>query len=182
MSEQYISEIRAFACNFAPQGWMFCDGQLLPISQYSSLFALLGTTYGGDGRTTFALPDLRGRTPVHMGQGPGLSARKLGAKSGAETMTLKQQHLPTHNHSVTVGVECVEGTGNSNTASGNVWAKDAGPAAVTYSSETPDGQMASDAVTVSQADVGNDTPFGIMQPFQVINYCIAVTGIFPSRP
>ncbi|MFY1113097.1 MAG: tail fiber protein, partial [Methanosarcinaceae archaeon] len=99
-SEPFIGEIRMFAGNFAPRGWAFCDGQLLPISQNTALFSILGTTYGGDGRTTFGLPDLRGRVPVHAGSGPGLSTVRLGDTGGAETVTLSQAQMPSHNHTI----------------------------------------------------------------------------------
>jgi len=98
MSEPFVGEIRMFAGNFAPRGWAFCDGQLLAVSQNDALFSLLGTIYGGDGRTTFGLPDMRGRTPLHAGQGPGLSNRRLGAKAGAENVTLTVNQLPSHRH------------------------------------------------------------------------------------
>ncbi|MBD3756388.1 MAG: phage tail protein, partial [Gammaproteobacteria bacterium] len=98
MSEPFVGEIRMFAGNFAPRGWAFCDGQLLAVSQNDALFSLLGTIYGGDGRTTFGLPDMRGRIPVHQGSGPGLSPRRLGSKSGAETETLTVNQMPSHTH------------------------------------------------------------------------------------
>ena len=100
MSEPFIAEIRIFAGNFAPRGWAFCDGQLLPISQNTALFSLIGTTYGGDGRTTFALPDLRGRAPIHAGNGPGLTNRQLGSKAGVETVALSESQMPGHAHAV----------------------------------------------------------------------------------
>jgi microcystin-dependent protein len=98
MSEPFIAEIRIFAGNFAPRGWAFCDGQLLPISQNTALFSLIGTTYGGDGRTTTALPNLQGRAPMHPGRGPGLTERRLGQKGGVETVTLSEAQMPNHNH------------------------------------------------------------------------------------
>ena len=98
MSEPFIAEVRIFAGNFAPRGWSFCDGQLLPIAQNTALFSLIGTTYGGDGRTTTALPNLEGRAPMHPGRGPGLTARRLGARVGAETVTLTEAQIPQHNH------------------------------------------------------------------------------------
>lgn len=173
MSEPFIGEIRVFGFNFAPRGWALCDGQLLPIAQNTALFSLLGTIYGGDGRTTFALPDLRGRAALHQGNGPGLSPRAIGQRSGSETNTLSVNQLPSHTHQV----RAFGGPGNANTAPGNVWSNDAGNQSATYNSGAANANMGSSAL----ANTGGNQAVNNMQPFLVVNYCIALTGIFPSR-
>ena len=171
MSEPFVGEIRMFAGNFAPRGWAFCDGQLLAVSQNDALFSLLGTIYGGDGRTSFGLPDLRGRVPIHAGQGPGLSAQRLGAKSGAEKVTLNTNQLPSHSHPA-------KGTnvaGNSTEPAGRV------PASSTtidlYVSSAPTVDF--NATTVS--GVGGSQSHGNLMPFICINFIVALFGIYPSR-
>ena len=168
--EPFIGMIVMFGGNFAPRGWALCDGQLLPISQYTALFSILGTTYGGDGRTTFGLPDLRGRVPMHAGNGPGLSPRNLGQKSGTETVTLSDNQLPSHSHNIGVTDE----DGNTNEANGNVLANTVNN---NYSSNGP----ASSQILGGTTAVGGNNPVNIVQPFQCVNYIIALTGIFPSR-
>ena len=167
--ECFIGEVRLFAGNFAPRNWASCDGQLLPISQNQALFSILGTTYGGDGRTTFALPDLRGRVPIHAGSGPGLSPRTLGQKGGEESHVLTIEELPAHSHTVNARNE----KGNTNIPEGNVIAKKK----KLYSTEAPD-------VTLKNAAIG-ETGQGIahnnMPPFQALEYIICLQGIFPSR-
>jgi microcystin-dependent protein len=177
MSEPFIGQIIMFGGNFAPRGWAFCDGQLLPISQNSALFSILGTTYGGDGRTTFGLPELRGRVAMHPGSGPGLTPRTLGQKSGTETVQLSTNQIPAHNHTATAN--CVGGPGNSNVAEGNVWSKDLGVQSATYSGDTPAAQMKAGAVTVANA--GGSQAHPNVQPFLAVNFIIALVGIFPSR-
>ncbi|WP_394713363.1 phage tail protein [Desulfogranum marinum] len=160
-----------FGGNFAPRGYAFCDGQLLPISQNSALFSILGTTYGGDGRTTFALPDLRGRTAVHPGRGPGLTERRLGSRWGAEQVTLTVAQLPSHNH----GLRAYSQTGDTTTPSANtVLARDGRDRA--YSTATPDVTM-----TVGTSNTGNGQAVEISQPSIGINHIIALQGLFPSR-
>ncbi len=181
MAEPFIGQIMMFGGNFAPRGWALCDGTLLPIAQNTALFSILGTLYGGDGRTTFALPDLRGRVAMHEGTGPGLSPKALGQKSGAETNTLNANQLPSHTHTATTTTNCVVGSGNSNVASGNYWSKDFGSQSGTYNSGPADGTMADGAVTTTVAHIGSSQPVNNMQPFQVINYIIALQGLFPSR-
>jgi microcystin-dependent protein len=162
-----VGEIGMFAGNFAPRGWAFCDGQLLPISQYSTLFSILGTTYGGDGRTTFALPDLRGRVAVHPGSGPGLSNYRLGERGGSETVTLTAQQLP-------AGLTS--------------------PDAIKYGDQTEkvtfpmrgysvDNQASLElrGLTVGASLPGGGQPISIRQPYLAVNYCIALVGIYPSR-
>ena len=169
--EPFIGQIQAFGFNFAPRGWAMCEGQLLPISQNTALFSLLGTTFGGDGRTTFALPDLRGRSIVGMGNGPGLSNISWGERGGAENHTLSVGQMPSHNHSVQVQVN----TGGGSEAD-----------ATTFLANQANG-YAEDATSgahlggVTQANVGGNQSFGIRSPFLGINVCIALQGIFPSR-
>ena len=171
MSEPFVGEIRMFAGNFAPRGWAFCDGQLLAVSQNDALFSLLGTIYGGDGRTTFGLPDMRGRIPIHAGSGPGLSDRRLGAKSGSETATVDVTQLPAHTHSLASTNSVTEGNpaGNvvADTGTKNIYADDAAPA-LNFSS------------SASQA-VGGSQSHSNMMPYLCINYIIALFGIYPSR-
>ena len=181
MSEPFVGEIRPFGFNFAPRGWALCDGSLLAISSNTALFSLLGTIYGGDGRSTFALPDLRGRTALHMGSGPGLTNRPIGQKSGSETNTLSVANMPAHNHVVTATARCKHTAGNTNDAVGNVWADDAGAASATYSDLAPDNNMSADAIDATCGNAGNGQSVNNMQPYLVINYCIALVGVYPSR-
>ena len=170
MAEPFLGEIRVFGFNFAPVGWAFCQGQLLPIAQNTALFSLLGTTYGGDGVQTFALPDLRGRVPVNMGQGPGLSPYNLGQASGTETVTILQNQMPAHGHSV----QANDGPGSGTRPAGSVLAR---TGASTYAA-APDGTTMA-ATMISQAGGGQPVPN--LQPLLVLNLCIALQGIFPSR-
>jgi len=203
MSEPFLGEIKAFGFNFAPRGFAFCNGQLLAISQYSALFSLLGTTYGGDGRTTFALPDLQGRVPMHFGHGGGLSYRPLGQKAGSEITTLIAANLPpaspisaatTITGDVTVGV--CDALGDSAFAPNNGLAKLARDvetnAGIEAYVDTPTFEQGNtlagvthnlSAVTQVTGGLsgGNSTPLNNMQPYLVLNYCIALVGIFPSR-
>ncbi|MEM1204440.1 MAG: tail fiber protein [Acidobacteriota bacterium] len=171
MSEPFVGEVRMFAGNFAPRGWAFCDGQLLAVSQNDALFSLLGTIYGGDGRTTFGLPDLRGRIPIHAGSGPGLSPRRLGAKGGAENVTLTVNQLPSHTHPF----HGSQGNGLLPDPAGNVVAGSA--VLEPYEEETPMQAMASTAIT----PVGGSRSHTNLMPFLCINYIIALFGIYPSR-
>lgn len=172
MAESFLGEIRIFAFNFPPKGWATCDGQILSIAQNTALFSLLGTFYGGNGVNTFALPDLRGRTPVHMGQGPGLSPYVLGEKGGAESVTLLQSELPSHTHPAAGN----SGPGNSLVPTGCVWAADAGGSAQ-YATTEPDVTLSGYAVGVT----GGNQPHENRPPFLTLNLCIATIGIFPSR-
>lgn len=171
VAEPLLGSIMLFAGNFAPRGWAFCDGQLLPISQNSALFSILGTTYGGDGRTTFALPDLRSRVPVGPRQGPGLSNRQLGSRFGAETTTLTVNNLPSHTH----GLKSSNAPGNSNSPEGNVPAVNR-DGILHYGSDAN-----TDMSTAGITNTGGDQPVNNMQPGLAINYCIALQGVFPSR-
>ncbi len=170
MSEPFVGEIRMFAGNFAPRAWAFCDGQLLAISQNDALFSLLGTVYGGDGRTTFGLPDMRGRLSVHAGTGPGLSSRRLGAKSGVEKVTLTVNQLPSHTHAYQGSTNA----GNSNTPAGNVLA---GRADATYIETPASASMSSNSVT----NVGGSQSHTNLMPYLCVNYIIALVGLYPSR-
>ena len=181
MSDPFVGEIRPFGFTFAPRGWALCNGQLLSIASNSALFALIGTNYGGDGRVTFGLPDLRGCAAMHFGTGPGLTPRSIGQRGGSETNTLSVSQLPAHNHVVTATARCRDGAGNINTAAGHVWSDDAGVSSATYSSEAPDDNMAGNAIDTSCANTGGGGSVNNMQPYLVINYCIALVGIFPSR-
>lgn len=172
MSEPFIGEIRAFGFNFAPRGWATCDGQLLGISPNTALFSLLGTTYGGNGQTTFALPDLRGRVPIHAGQGPGLSPYTQGQVGGTEAVTLGTGELPAHSHGVRAASQA-----NSIRPLNAVLAPVASSGFSTYASATDGTPMNPDMV----APTGGGQPHANVQPYLVLNYCIALEGIFPAR-
>jgi microcystin-dependent protein len=174
--EQFIGEVRMFAGNFAPRNWAFCNGQLLQIAQYSALFSILGTTYGGDGRVTFGLPDLRGRFPIHAGTGPGLTTRYLGQKSGEETVSLTSQQMPSHTHEAIVHAFSSEGDSSSPT--GNIMAKSS-MGYPDYSMSNPDTTLKSNTVEVLSS--GGSQPHNNMPPFQTVNFIIALQGIYPSR-
>ena len=174
-ADPFLGEITLFAGNFAPRGWAFCDGQLLQVNQYSALFSILGTTYGGDGRTTFGLPDLRGRVPVHAGTGPGLSPRRLGEQGGTERHTLSVAELPSHAH-VLKGTSDIADTTSPEEAmlSAKVRTKSFNGA---VPAPTPDLNMHSQSIVAS----GGSQAHYNMQPFLGVNYIIALTGTFPSR-
>lgn len=173
MSESFVGEIKMFAGSFAPRGWALCDGQLLAVSQNDALFSLLGTIYGGDGRTTFGLPDMRGRIPVHQGSGPGLTPRQIGAKSGTENEILNSNQLPVHNH----GFQASASAADSGYPAGQLVA-DTEPASV-YNATAPDNSNTMPTNTVGNAGAGQSHPN--MMPFQCINFIIALSGIYPSR-
>ena len=175
MSEPFIAQVMMFGGNFAPRGWAFCDGQLLPISQNTALFSLIGTFYGGDGRTTFALPDLRGRFPMHEGQGAGLSSRVQGARSGVETNYLTVGNMPSHTHGGTVVTSTQEG--DRNDPAGAYMARPEDPLQP-YGGSTG-GTMAAGSVQIDPA--GSGQPVDNMSPFLVLRFVIALQGIFPSR-
>lgn len=165
MAEPFLSEIRIFSFNFAPRGWAFCNGQLLPINQNQALFSLLGTTYGGNGQTTFALPNLRGQVPIHNGSG-----HTLGESGGQTSVTLNQQTMPQHLHAL----QGTSTTGTLNVNQGNLFGV----------SQTPVYSQAQDLVSInpqSVTNVGGSQPHNNMMPYLVLNFCIALQGIFPSR-
>jgi microcystin-dependent protein len=173
MTEPFIAEIRIFGFNFAPRGWAFCDGQILPISQNTALFSLLGTTYGGDGRTVFALPNLRGSTPLQPGQGPGLSFHDLGETGGEPEVTLIGAEMPAHTH-IAQGYAGAGGQGPTN----NAWADPNQHGISVYaSSSSQTAPMSPQALSLN----GGSQPHNNMMPYLVLNFCIALQGIFPPR-
>jgi microcystin-dependent protein len=171
MSEPFLGEIMIVGFNFAPRGYALCDGQLLPINQNQSLYSLLGTTYGGDGRTTFALPDLRGRTPIHFGNGSGLTPRTLGAKSGEENQTLSAAQMPQHTHTVQASPTAAD----TPLPAGNLLGTTA--AADVYN---PAGNL-QNMSAASVVSNGGGQAHTNMQPYLTLNFCIALRGVFPSR-
>ena len=173
--DYYLGLIQAFGFNFAPRGFMFCNGQLMSIPQNSALFALLGTTYGGDGINTFALPDLRGRTGLHYGQGPGLQNYTLGEVSGSETVTLTLPNLPAHTHPL-IATETSTATSPEGAFSGKAALASDGSAVTAYGTVL---NTAMSPQAIGQA--GGNQPHNNMQPYLVLNWCICVQGIFPSR-
>jgi microcystin-dependent protein len=174
VADPFVAEIRIFPFNFAPKGWAFCDGQLMPLSQNTALFALLGTTYGGDGKSTFALPDIQGSSAMHPGQGQGLSLRDLGEMSGEETVTLLVSEIPAHSHAAnalgvvsTTAAPSIQ-TALSRSVNGSAYA--AGGGALV--------QLAPEALPPA----GGSLPHNNLQPYVTLNYCIALQGVFPARP
>ncbi len=171
MSEPFVGEIRMFAGNFAPRGWAYCDGQLLAVSQNDALFSLLGTIYGGDGRTTFGLPDLRGRIPLHAGTGPGLSARRLGAKGGAENETLTTNQLASHTHDWNANTAVATGSAPQ----GKVVAT---PAPIRmFKNANQNTDLANNTI----ANTGGSQPHTNLMPTLCVHFIIALFGIYPSR-
>ena len=170
MSQPFVGEIRMFGGNFAPQGWMFCDGQILPISENETLFNLIGTTYGGDGQSTFALPDMRGRIPLHLGQGPGLSPHVIGEMSGTETVNLIPAQLPLHAHPLASGFAASSGS-----PSGAAVA-DTGATAI-YGAGTANVAMA----PAASVPAGGGQPHNNLMPYACVSFIISLFGIFPSQ-
>ncbi len=168
MSEPFLAEIRIVGFNFAPRGWAFCDGQILPINQNQSLYSLLGTTYGGDGRTTFALPDLRGRTPIHVGSSNG-SGHSLGQKGGEEAHTLAVNEMPGHDHAL----HATNDNGDTPIPTGNLLGA--------YANGYRNGTDLTDMVNGTATNVGGGQNHENMQPYLALNFCIALQGLFPSR-
>lgn len=172
MADPFVAEIRIFPFNFAPKGWAWCDGQLLPLSQNTALFSLLGTTYGGNGKSNFALPDLQGRAPMHPGQGPGLSLHDLGETGGSETVSLLESEIPSHSHPLRADTLDI---GDTNVVSPN--------ASLTISSggtlyqSTSNTQLAGEAL----APAGGDAPHNNLQPYLTFYFCIALQGVYPPR-
>ena len=169
MSSPFVAEIRMFGFNFPPTGWAFCNGQLLPISQNTALFSLLGTTYGGDGKSTFALPDMQGNVPLHPGQGQGLSLYDLGQMGGSSAVTLLTSEIPVHNHSFTATEEVV----NENNVTNNFF----GAGESRYAPANNVVQMAPQALPPA----GGSLPHNNMMNYLVVNFCIALQGVFPPR-
>jgi microcystin-dependent protein len=172
--DPFVAEIRIFPFNFAPKGWAWCDGQLLPLSQNTALFSLLGTTYGGDGKSNFALPDLQGRAPMHPGQGPGLSLHDLGETGGSDTVSLLESEIPSHSHTVgaqTVPLSAVAvptGATFTRPASGNLFFTPGSPTVVNMNDN-------------ALAPAGGDQPHNNLQPYLTFYFCIALQGVYPPR-
>jgi microcystin-dependent protein len=175
MADPFVAEIRIFGFNFAPTGWAQCNGQILPLSQNTALFSLLGTTYGGNGQSTFALPDMQGNACMHPGQGPGLSLYDLGQQGGSETVTLLVSEIPLHNHALLANPNPGDNLIPSPTTS--LASSTGGSLYVTAASNPPLAQMAFQALTPA----GGSLPHNNMQPYLVLNYCIALQGVFPPR-
>ncbi len=176
--EGYLAQVIGFAGNFAPRNWAFCHGQLLAISSNAALFSLLGTAYGGDGRTTFGLPDLRGRVMMGQGTGPGLNPNFLGQKAGSPTATLNQANLPSHNHTATLHAESDVGTSGSPTD--KLLGVITGQTKI-YAPSVPADQVAMHPDSITVGNTGGNSPFNIEQPYQVLHYIICTQGLFPSR-
>ena len=178
MADPFVAEIRLFGFNFPPTGWAFCNGQVMPISQNTALFSLLGTTYGGDGKSTFALPNLQGASPIHIGNaqpGSGLSTYDLGQMGGAETITLLQSEMPIHNHTMRAATQ-----DDADVSIPSATSSFANAAGGSFYQNTADGQttLAPQALTPA----GGSLPHNNMQPYLVVNMCIALQGVFPPRP
>jgi microcystin-dependent protein len=173
MADPFVAEIRIFGFNFAPKGWAFCNGQLLPLSQNTALFSLLGTTYGGDGKSTFALPNLQGSAPMHPGQGPGLSLHDLGESSGSETVTLLQSEIPAHNHLMRgatqdpADVKLVNPNATFGLSQNGPLYQDAQNTSLAFQALAP---------------AGGTLPHNNLMPYLTLNFCIALQGVFPPRP
>lgn len=171
MSEPFLGEIRMFAGTFAPRGWAFCDGQLLAVSQNDALFSLFGTIYGGDGRTTFGLPDMRGRIPIHAGTGPGLSQRRLGAEGGVEDVALTVNQLPAHSHPI----QAEAAASSNNEPAGNLTAES--PSIDVYVESPPTVNLSGESIT----NVGGSQSHTNLMPFLCVHFIVALVGIYPSR-
>lgn len=171
MADPFVAEIRIFPFNFAPRGWAWCDGNLLPLSQNTALFSLLGTTYGGNGKSNFALPDLQGRAPMHPGQGPGLSLHDLGETGGSDTVTLLESEIPSHAHTLRASLDDAD---LAIPTAGRTLAKSS---ANLYLAGSPNVSMAPEAL----APAGGDQPHNNLQPYLTFYFCIALQGVFPPR-
>jgi microcystin-dependent protein len=174
MADPFLAEIRIFPFNFAPKGWAFCDGQILPLSQNTALFSLLGTTYGGDGKSNFALPNMQGNAPMHPGQGPGLSLHDLGETGGSETVTLLQSEIPSHNHTMMAQNQPAQldapAPDRTISRSSGGFAYKAAP----YTTVVPFNPS-------MLGPTGGDLPHNNMMPYLTLNFCIALQGVFPPR-
>lgn len=175
MSEPFVAEIRMFGFNFAPVDWAFCNGQIIPIQQNSALYAVIGAAYGGDGKTTFGLPNLQGAAPMDMGQGTGLTARSVGQKGGAANVTLSAAQMPAHTHAVNASAAT---TGNVADPNNAIWTQVAGRGAKAYTATATPAAMNPAALS----NTGGSGQHNNLMPYQVLNFCIALSGIFPARP
>lgn len=173
MADPFVAEVRIFPFNFAPRGWAWCDGQLLPLSQNTALFSLLGTTYGGNGKSNFALPDLQGRAPMHPGQGPGLSLHDLGETGGSETVTLLESEIPAHSHTLSGSNQPGEDLGPR----GDMLSRSVGASLYQTTTDSNLVNMADEAL----APAGGDQPHNNLQPYLTFYFCIALQGVFPPR-
>ncbi len=173
MADPFVAEIRIYPFNFAPTGWAFCNGQLMPLSQNTALFSLLGTVYGGNGKSNFALPNLQGSVPMHPGQGPGLSLRDLGEVGGSETVTLLESEIPTHAHQLQASPDP-----GDNTVPGPTVSLAGSIGATVYVTGNP---PLTPAALQALAPAGGDAPHNNMQPYLTLNFCIALQGVFPPR-
>lgn len=172
--DPFVAEIRIFPFNFAPKGWAFCDGQILPLSQNTALFSLLGTTYGGDGKSNFALPNMQGSVPMHPGQGPGLSLHDLGETGGSDTVNLLESEIPSHSHSLMASAQPATRTGPA----GNTLARvSTGATPYLAPAGAPLVSFSNNAI----APAGGDQPHNNLQPYLTLNFCIALQGVYPPR-
>jgi len=181
-TEPFVGEVKIFGFAFTPIGYDYCKGQLYPIAQYTALFSLIGTTYGGDGQTTFALPDLQGRIPIGQGQGPGLPYYTIGEVGGTPSVTLTTANIPAHIHTlsnVSVQIKASNNTADENSASGLF--PGVAAASVYAAAATPNAYTGGTVISGTTDITGSNMPVGIVNPYLVLNYCIAVEGIFPSR-
>jgi len=172
--DPFVAEIRIFPFNFAPKGWAFCDGQILPLSQNTALFSLLGTTYGGDGKSNFALPNMQGNAPMHPGQGPGLSLHDLGETGGSDTVSLLESEIPSHSH----GLFANSVAGDTNAPSPQVSITRSSNATA-YSATTNSSLVSMSGNTLAPA--GGDQPHNNLQPYLTLSFCIALQGVYPPR-
>lgn len=177
MADPFVAEIRIFPFNFAPRGWAFCDGQLLPLSQNTALFSLLGTTYGGNGKSNFALPDLQGRAPMHPGQGPGLSLHDLGESGGSDTVSLLESEIPSHSHAISMSNAQSDEEGLKNPI-GAAFGRQVGTNPI-YVAQAGNPVVAFAPEALSPA--GGDQPHNNMMPYLTLTFCIALQGVFPPR-
>ncbi len=179
--DSYLGAVFCFGFNFPPYGWAQCNGQVFPISGNEALFSLIGTTYGGDGVTTFALPNIQGRVPIGTGQGPGLANYVLGQIGGVESVTLAVNNLPAHTHPGTATIPVSSAAGDSNDPSGRYFARSSSAVGNTYSGTSGVVMAGPLTGTSGTAGTGSPVPISLMNPYQTLNYCISIYGIFPSR-